>query len=103
MHAVTIALPLLKQPGVITKALKSGKHVLSEKPIAKDTKTAEKLLAEYEALDETALWTVGESYRFMEPILWAFRKLKDDGGNVETFSVKLHTSVDGEEKLYRAR
>ena len=40
ISAVIIALPITAQPAVITKALAAGKHVLAEKPIAKDVASA---------------------------------------------------------------
>ena len=40
-------LPILVQPDFIKKALSAGKHVLAEKPIAKDVATATELLDWY--------------------------------------------------------
>lgn len=38
--AVIVALPILVQLEVVRKCLAAGKHVLCEKPVAKDTKAA---------------------------------------------------------------
>lgn len=46
--AVIIALPILSQPDIITKALKAGKHVLSEKPVSQDITSATKMLKDYQ-------------------------------------------------------
>lgn len=46
--AVIIALPILSQPDIITKALKAGKHVLSEKPVSQDVTSATKMLKDYQ-------------------------------------------------------
>lgn len=48
IHAVIVVLPISQQPDVIIRALKAGKHVLSEKPVAKDVKSALKLIEIYE-------------------------------------------------------
>ncbi|KAK6841479.1 hypothetical protein PG987_002339 [Apiospora arundinis] len=40
-----MALPITEQPAYIEKALAAGKHVLAEKPIAKDVETAKQLIA----------------------------------------------------------
>lgn len=48
IQAVIVVLPLGQQPEIVIKALKAGKHVLSEKPVAKDVKTALQLIKTYE-------------------------------------------------------
>lgn len=48
IDAVIIALPILSQANIIARALQAGKHVLSEKPVAKDVATATKMLQDYQ-------------------------------------------------------
>ena len=103
VQAVTIALPISKQPEIIIRALQAGKHVLSEKPIAMDVATAERLMDDHENLSGTALWSVGENFRFMEPMMWGFKKLQEQKGIVETFSVKLYNFVDEGDKLLKTK
>lgn len=70
IQAVIIALPIPSQPEHIEAALAAGKHVLSEKPIAKDLKTARKLIEYYRKGDKVtggATWGVAENFRFLEP------------------------------------
>ena len=62
VEAIDIVLPILAQPGYVERALASGKHVLSEKPIAPESKTARSLLAKY--VDKEQVWMVGENYRY---------------------------------------
>lgn len=64
--AVMIALPILAQPDVIRKCLAAGKHVLSEKPVAKDYNTGAALVSEYEAqyASKSLVWMVGEQFRY---------------------------------------
>lgn len=63
IDAVMLVLPISKQPELIIKALKAGKHVLSEKPVGKDVETARKLIEEYEKdyKPKGLIWRVAES------------------------------------------
>jgi len=47
IRAVIIALPIPAQPAYIKQALTAGKHVLAEKPVAKDVATARELIQWY--------------------------------------------------------
>ena len=101
IQAVTIALPTSIQPSIIRQALEAGKHVLSEKPIANDVESAQTILEWYTKQDGRTLWSVGESIRFMDPVLFGRHQLKEMNGNVETFSVKLHAFVEQGNRLSR--
>ena len=94
VQAVTIALPVSVQPKIIHRALKAGKHVLSERPTASTVNIVEGLLNWYDAQDDVALWSVGERSRFIEPILFGRHVLKGMKGRVQTFSLRLHGLVD---------
>lgn len=65
IDAVDIAVPMAATPELVRKALESGKHVFSEKPIALDPATARSLIS----LNQRAagqIWMVGENWR-IEP------------------------------------
>ncbi|KAL9127822.1 MAG: hypothetical protein Q9217_003382 [Psora testacea] len=94
VQAVTIALPIPVQPTIIREVLEAGKHVLSEGPITDNVAGAEDLLEWHRKQSGNTLWSVGENFRFMEPVLYARHKLREIAGNVEIFSVKLHGSID---------
>ncbi|KAL1840413.1 hypothetical protein VTJ49DRAFT_487 [Mycothermus thermophilus] len=87
ISAVIITLPIVHQPHVIEQALKAGKHVLSEKPIAKDLAEGQRLIGLYEALPqaERPLWGVAENYRFMDSLRYAAEKVREIGGNLLAF------------------
>ncbi|OAA55497.1 NAD(P)-binding domain protein [Niveomyces insectorum RCEF 264] len=66
--AVVIALPIPVQPTVIRRALAAGKHVLAEKPIAKDVASARELIADYQKQFEPKglVLSIAEQFRYME-------------------------------------
>lgn len=63
IEAIIMALPISAQPALIVKCLEAGKHVLSEKPVAKDVETAKELIATYERdyRPKGLVWRVAES------------------------------------------
>lgn len=72
VEAVIIALPLDVQPHYVTLALQSGKHVLSEKPIAATVEEAKKMVDLYrQQYSSQVLWSVAENYRYEPAILRA--------------------------------
>ena len=100
IDAIIICLPILLQPELIKKALSAGKHVLSEKPIAKDVATAEALLAWYNKSAPSRIWAVAENLRILEPITYAVSKLKEIGGELTTFRVDWFQLMDESNKFY---
>ena len=78
--AVIVALPILVQPDVVRKCLAAGKHVLCEKPVAKDTKSALELVKDYERdyLSRGLILSVAEQFRYDRAFTRA-RELVADG------------------------
>ncbi|KAL4945264.1 hypothetical protein BDV06DRAFT_45312 [Aspergillus oleicola] len=94
IDAVVIALPIPAQPAIIRAALKARKHVLSEKPIAKNTVVAGQLLTEYTPYKEQRLiWGVAENFRSIEPIAYGVEQLKQLGGEVTAFQISVHDLI----------
>ena len=101
IHAVVIALPITSQPEYIKKALSAGKHVLSEKPIAKDVKEAKALLEWYEGLGENRpVWGIAENFRFWETVVFAGDKIRELGGEVVSFGFEMFKDVPDEDKYF---
>lgn len=99
--AVDVALPILHQPGVVEKALKAGKHVLSEKPVAGDVEDAKRLIAWYEGLGSgKPLWGVAENWRYMESLRYAAQRVEEIGGKLVTFSLQKHGFVRSDNKYF---
>ncbi len=100
--AVVVALPILHQPGVVEKALKAGKHVLSEKPVAGDVADGKRLVAWHEALGEARpLWAVAENWRYMESIRYAAQKLGEIGGELVAFRLFKYGFVYPDNKYFK--
>ena len=99
IKAIITALPGVPPDPVIIRALKAGKHVLSDQPMAIDVAKAKTMLKWYKAnCDEEILWSVGQHIRYEEPVLFAVRQLKDLGGIVKTFTLKKHIkSAEGDQ------
>ncbi|EAW19206.1 Gfo/Idh/MocA family protein [Aspergillus fischeri NRRL 181] len=99
--AVLIALPILVQPDFIRKALTAGKHVLSEKPIAKDIATARNLLQWYHANIDTSktLWAVAENFRYMTKFLRTAEEVQKLG-RVKNFRVNSHALISTGSKYF---
>lgn len=101
IDAVIIALPICVQPTVIKAAIEAGKHVLSEKPIAKDIETAAHLIRWYKHQKREETWSVGENFRFFEPIVFAVEQIKKLGGELVTFSVDVHAYIDENDEYFQ--
>ncbi|CAK7229761.1 hypothetical protein SCUCBS95973_007337 [Sporothrix curviconia] len=97
--AVVVAIPILAQPAVITKALAAGKHVLSEKPIAKDVATAKQLI-QTRPDNGKLVWGVAENFRFLEVIDYAAARVREIGGTVTTFNMHLFTLIGDDDKFF---
>lgn len=100
--AVIIALPILVQPDFIKRALLAGKHVLSEKPIAKDIATARELLQWYQAnIDANKVfWAVGENFRYMSKYIYAAEQVQKLG-SIRNFRVNVQNFIKPDNKYFQ--
>ncbi|KAJ6261958.1 hypothetical protein Dda_2757 [Drechslerella dactyloides] len=73
---VIIALPIIQQPEYIKKALLAGKHVLSEKPVAKDLAAANELIRWKASHAPAPLWGVAENFRYWRTFEFAAGRVK---------------------------
>ncbi|KAF2280655.1 NAD(P)-binding protein [Westerdykella ornata] len=84
---VIIALPIPVQPSYIKQALSAGKHVLAEKPIAKDVATAQELLSWYNAsvkkTTAAPTFAIAENFRFFESFDFAAQQVTTLGRVLE--------------------
>lgn len=74
IDAVDVVLPIPVMPPVVAQALASGKHVISEKPLAPDVATCRQLLAAYQQAGQ--VWMVAENWRYESAYLKAAELVK---------------------------
>lgn len=92
VSAIVVALPIPSQPSFVRAALAAGKHVLAEKPVAKDVATAQELIAyaSSEAVRRTgATLSVAENQRYFPRFAYALAQAAGrDLGRVTHFSIR---------------
>ena len=70
VDAVLISLPIADQPRYVLKALKAGKHVLSEKPMAPNLAAGRALVKAAKPYQKRGLkWLVGENYAYLPQVI----------------------------------
>ncbi|KAK3701199.1 hypothetical protein LTR37_015578 [Vermiconidia calcicola] len=101
IHALIIALPILVQPNFIKKALKAGKHVLAEKPLAKDVETGKELIDWYhKEIDTKRLnFSIAEQFRYYAAYAHGARKVQEFG-KVIGMRVRMHACIKPGAKYY---
>ncbi|SJL13264.1 related to dehydrogenases and related proteins [Armillaria ostoyae] len=104
ISSVLLALPIPLQPSMILKALKAGKHVLSEKPVAPDVASGIALIEQYrsEFQGKGLVWRVAENFE-VEPGIQEVGRLISDGaiGKVIGFKACVLNYVDKDSKWYK--
>ncbi|KAL6803546.1 hypothetical protein J3E68DRAFT_390881 [Trichoderma sp. SZMC 28012] len=101
ISAFIIALPILSQPSFIEAALSAGKHVLAEKPIAKDVPAARALIANAQRIcsSSKATLSIAENIRFYPSFAYAASEAAKLG-KVHNFSVRVLWRVEADNKWY---
>ncbi|KZT26123.1 NAD(P)-binding protein [Neolentinus lepideus HHB14362 ss-1] len=104
IDAVIVVLPITTQPDIILASLAAGKHVLSEKPIAPDVKTAKELIVKYEQSYKSKglVWRVAENFE-AEPAFKKAGALVKEGkiGKVIAYQSKIINYIDKDSKWYK--
>jgi len=94
VQAVIIALPIPNQSYYIKQALQAGKHVLAEKPIAKDVATARELIQWYHSNVDTSkvFFAIAEQFRYFNSFIKGSQKV-EELGKVLNFRVRMQTLI----------
>ncbi|OTA70679.1 oxidoreductase family protein [Hypoxylon sp. EC38] len=98
---VILALPIVDQPTYIEKALAAGKHVLAEKPIAKDIASAVKLIEYYKRVsaETNASLAIAENFRFLQGWAYGAEEVKKLG-KVTEFVVRMNSMMEKSNRYY---
>ena len=101
IHAVIIALPILVQPEFIKEALSAGKHVLAEKPLAKDVETGKELINWYHSNIDTKKrnFSIAEQFRYLAAYAHGAKKIKEFG-KILGVRVRMQTCIQPGAKYY---
>ncbi len=106
IEAVDIMLPIDVMASAVAQALASGKHVISEKPLAPDLATGRQLLDAYaQRPDNQAqqVWMVGENWRYEAAFLQAADFVRDGAiGRPITCHVAHYAPVSPTSKYYNS-
>jgi predicted dehydrogenase len=98
IEAVDILLPIDIMPSVVEQALRAGKHVISEKPIAPDVATARQLLL---TSSPRQVWMVAENFRYEEAFIRAGSiVMKGELGKPLLFNWVEHRDIGPGNKYY---
>jgi predicted dehydrogenase len=103
IEAVDIVLPISVQPAAIEAALKAGKHVISEKPVAPDVVTGKKSLQAASQLTKESrrVWMIAENFRYEEAYHSAGQVIRrGDIGKPIQFSWSTYAAVNEHVKYY---
>jgi len=75
IDAVDVVLPIPVMPPVVAQVLASGKHLISEKPLAADVATGRQLLAHHN--DPQQVWMVAENWRYEAAFVQATKLVQE--------------------------
>lgn len=99
VDALDVVLPIPVMAPVVAQALDSGKHVISEKPIAADVATARQLMAHHQHPEQQ--WMVGENWRYESAYVQAAQLLHDGAiGELKTCQISLYLPMTEGSKYF---
>jgi predicted dehydrogenase len=103
IDAVDVILPILTEPEVILAALKAGKHVISEKPVAADVARGKALLQAAAKLTQAngRVWMVAENFRYIQEFNLAGQMVRrGDIGQPVQFCWTTYVNMSPQDKYY---
>jgi predicted dehydrogenase len=100
IDAVDVLLPIHIIPDAVMRALRAGKHVISEKPAAPDLATGRQLLAHY-ARHPGPVWMVAENWRYEPAFVQAAALVREGAiGRPLLCHWAIHTNMTPHNKYY---
>jgi predicted dehydrogenase len=104
VDAVDIMLPIAVQPAVVEAALRAGKHVISEKPVAPDVATGRRLIHTAAELTRASgrVWMIAENFRYEEAYRQAGQSVRGGAiGRPVQFYWNTYTALNPQNKYYQ--
>ncbi|OJD11515.1 hypothetical protein AJ78_07729 [Emergomyces pasteurianus Ep9510] len=104
IEAVIVLLPIVVGPDVVRKCLAAGKHVLAEKPIAKDVATGRALIAEYESTyaPRNLVLSIAEQFRYDTGLVKASEIVASGQiGELRHVYARIATNMPPDSKYYK--
>ena len=99
IDAVDVVLPIPVMPPMVAQALASGKHVISEKPLAPTVGTCRQLLACYQHARQ--VWMVAENWRYESAYVKAAELVKSGAiGQPVTCHLALYLPMPANSKYF---
>jgi len=104
IDAFLIVVPIPLLPDAIKQALATGKHVLSEKPIAPTAAEGQSLIEHYQANHAGQIWMVAENWRFA-PTIQRAKQIIADGrlGKLTMFHWAVYANVTPDNQYYQTK
>ncbi|MBV7327362.1 Gfo/Idh/MocA family oxidoreductase [Chloroflexi bacterium TSY] len=100
IEAVDVVLPIMLLPDAVEQALSAGKHVISEKPIAPDVATGQKLIDHF-THHPNQVWMVAENWRYENAFVRAAEIVQKGGiGEPRTCYWIIHQPITPENKYF---
>jgi len=104
IKAVVVVLPIPVQPDIIRRCFAAGKHVLSEKPIAKDVHAARLLIEDYRQkyAPKGLIFSVAEQFRYIGAYELARKWIVDEKavGQITQLHAKVWRNIKAGGKYY---
>lgn len=97
---VVVVLPVQGALPIVRRALKAGKHVIEEKPVAADIDAAMEALRFYHSLDKPPLWMLAENYRYEDVFQEACRLAPSTLGKIIKLDLVADMAMDKNNKYY---
>ncbi|MEZ4870291.1 MAG: Gfo/Idh/MocA family oxidoreductase [Caldilineaceae bacterium] len=99
IDALDVVLPIPAMPPIVAQALASGKHVISEKPLAADVATCRQLLAAYRRPEQ--VWMVAENWRYESAYMQAVALVREGAiGQPRTCQMALYLPMTPSSKYF---
>ena len=104
IDAVIITLPITVQPDIVLAALRAGKHVLSEKPVAADVSSGYSLITEYQEkyAPKGLHWRIAENFECEPGLMKAAEAIRTGRiGKLSHWRLRQAGGIETDDQYYK--